>query len=156
MDEFETLGLIVPQYNVPTTPTRDGSTFNNIANGISNLFTSAAPIVQAVVPNRGINPSANTPIYQLPSGGGASMPSAPAPEKKSNMLKYVAIAAVVGVVGFVGYKIATKKKKGLGDITATTKAGKSAQRKAIFARLSEDGIKPKKRKKSRKVKKARI
>jgi len=113
------LGFIIPDTStLPTTTQtqakpKDGSTFNNIASGISNLFNSAAPIVQAVVkPN-----SPGTPGYNplLPASSAFNPPAPPAETKtKNNALKYGIIAAATVGGGFLLYKLAKKKKSALG------------------------------------------
>lgn len=113
------LGFIIPDTStIPTTTTtttakpKDGSTFNNIASGIASLFSSAAPIVQAVT-----KPGNGAPGYNplLPPSSAFNPPTPPpaGEVKKSNALKYGIIA--VGALGatFLAYKVVTRKKKAL-------------------------------------------
>ncbi len=112
------LGFIFPDTStLPTTTQttqakpKDGSAFANIANGISSIFNSAAPVVQAVVkPN-----TPGVPGYSnLPSSSPLNPPPPPASAPaKSNALKYGIIAVATLGVGALVYKL-TKKKKSLG------------------------------------------
>jgi LPXTG-motif cell wall-anchored protein len=97
-------------------PVNDGSKFNAIATSISSIFSSAAPIVQAVIPNKGINPGGPGAYNPLPSSGGA-LPPAPLEPKKDNTLLYVGLgigAAILGAGGFLLLK--RKKSKGVSGL----------------------------------------
>ncbi len=143
--------MYIPPINVPQIAApavvRDGSKFNAIASSISNIFSSAAPIIQAVIPNRGINPGAGVPYYPLPSSGGMAPPPPPVVEKKGSVLKIVGIAAGVALLAFGGYKLATRKKKGLSGVGCP-----EPEKPAALAGVK----KAHKRKKSRKAKKVKI
>ncbi len=116
---FIDLSMLATQPAVtPAAPAKpkDGSTFSNFATGISNIFQSAAPIVQAVVkPNTPGAPAYNPSLPQSAAFNTQSS-QPPAAAAKSNTLKYVAIAAAAAGGIFLVYKIATKKKKALSGV----------------------------------------
>jgi len=141
-------GMLATQTAPAVQPVKDGSKFQNIASGISNLFNSASNVITSVK-----SPAPGTPGYNpaITNSPGTQPPVAEV--SKPNYLKMGLVALAVGALGYGGYKLATRKKKslsGVGDITAKTKSGKRKQTKAIFARLAEEGTSKPKRKARRK------
>ncbi|MGL6121653.1 MAG: LPXTG cell wall anchor domain-containing protein [Shewanella sp.] len=121
------------------TTTNKPTVWDNISNVLTKVVQPAANVYTQIKTNQ-----VKTPGYVPPSGG-AYVPvtnqSTPIPmaQPADNSKKYLLIAGVVLLTG-TGLYFLTRKKKGLGDLdTAKTKKGKIKQRKAVFAKMDEQG-----------------
>lgn len=123
------------------TPAKDGTTFQNFASGISNLFNSASSVITSIK-----NPAPGAPGYNpaLPTAG---YPPPPPPESKPNYLKMGLIGLAAIGLGYGGYKLATRKKKSLsgvstvGDVSGLGKPAKRTRKKRTAKRRATRKVK---------------
>lgn len=125
-------GMLIQQSAVPAVePVKDGSKFQNIASGISNLFTSASNVISSIKQPAPGTPGYNPAIVNSP----ATMAPGTTTASKPNYLKMGLIGLAIAGIGYGGYKLATRKKKslsgvsGVGAVGAVSGLGKPAKRK---------------------------